>query len=134
MRMRRNIKVLLKYLLLGSITVLLTTFLIRYLHLSDTINQNALPVDKSEQQHLRQGAFFNGGLKNLENLKIDWHMYEYMKIEQKQVGLGEGGKPAKLSDSEKDAQDALYKQNGFNALLSDKIALNRSLPDIRHPG
>lgn len=134
MRMRRNIKVLLKYLLLGSITVLLTTFLIRYLHLSDTIDRNALPEDQSEQQHLKQGAFFNGEQKNIKSLKIDWHMYEYMKLEQKQQGIGENGKPGTLSDSEKDAQEALFKQNGFNALLSDKIALNRSLPDIRHPG
>ncbi|MPC84465.1 putative polypeptide N-acetylgalactosaminyltransferase 10 [Portunus trituberculatus] len=37
--------------------------------------------------------------------------------------------PAGL-DKEK---DNLYKVNGFNARLSDNIALNRSLKDIRHP-
>jgi polypeptide N-acetylgalactosaminyltransferase len=31
-------------------------------------------------------------------------------------------------------KEAAYKVNGFNAVASDKIALDRALPDIRHPG
>lgn len=49
-------------------------------------------------------------------------------------GPGEHGKPFVLSSEEKDASEALYKENGFNALASDKISLHRSIPDIRNPG
>lgn len=47
--------------------------------------------------------------------------------------LGEQGAGATLpADLEKE-KDEFYKVNGFNARLSDEIALNRSLKDIRHP-
>ncbi|XP_064201250.1 polypeptide N-acetylgalactosaminyltransferase-like 6 isoform X2 [Anguilla rostrata] len=47
------------------------------------------------------------------------------------VGKGEQGKPYPLSEDECD--DSAYKENGFNIYVSDNIALDRSLPDIRHP-
>lgn len=50
------------------------------------------------------------------------------------IGRGEQGKPVSLKSTEMDNYDALYKVNGFNAALSDKIAVDRSVPDIRHPG
>lgn len=42
--------------------------------------------------------------------------------------------PAFLPQEEIDLENKLYAVNGFNGALSDKIPLNRSLPDIRHPG
>lgn len=48
-------------------------------------------------------------------------------------GPGEQGQAYILSALEETQKDALYKVNGFNAFASDKIALDRSLPDIRHP-
>lgn len=38
-----------------------------------------------------------------------------------------------LSADEEKKKDELYKVNGFNAFASDKISLDRSLQDIRHP-
>ncbi|XP_072941507.1 N-acetylgalactosaminyltransferase 6-like [Epargyreus clarus] len=64
--------------------------------------------------------------------KIDWHNYQQIQEEMKRVGIGEHGEPAHLSSAEKDLEEKLYAVNGFNGALSDKIALNRSLPDIRH--
>ncbi|KAF2352954.1 Glycosyltransferase 2-like [Trinorchestia longiramus] len=49
------------------------------------------------------------------------------------VGLGEQGKAAKVPEGNKSKEDRLYRANGFNGLLSDFIALDRALPDIRHP-
>lgn len=50
------------------------------------------------------------------------------------TGIGEHGHPAHLTASDSDKYDELYKVNGFNAALSDKIALDRALPDIRNKG
>uniref|UniRef100_A0A8C5N2N8 Glycosyltransferase 2-like domain-containing protein n=1 Tax=Leptobrachium leishanense TaxID=445787 RepID=A0A8C5N2N8_9ANUR len=46
-------------------------------------------------------------------------------------GKGEHGKPYPLADVEQD--DTVYRENGFNIFVSNNIALERSLPDIRHP-
>lgn len=65
--------------------------------------------------------------------KIDWHDYERMKADLKRTGPGEGGMPYHLPNTAevKKEKDALYRVNGFNALGSDHIALNRSLKDLR---
>jgi polypeptide N-acetylgalactosaminyltransferase len=69
-----------------------------------------------------------------DHIKIDWHDHKLIEAEAKQKGIGEEGKPAFLSVEDNDKKEELYKVNGFNGLLSDRIALNRSLPDIRHKG
>lgn len=46
------------------------------------------------------------------------------------AGNGEQGKPFPLTDA--DRVDQAYRENGFNIYVSDRISLNRSLPDIRH--
>ncbi|XP_067280257.1 polypeptide N-acetylgalactosaminyltransferase 10-like [Pseudorasbora parva] len=61
----------------------------------------------------------------------DWHDYAVIKSEAARSGVGEQGRPYPLSDS--DRVDQAYRENGFNIFVSNKIALNRSLPDIRHP-
>jgi hypothetical protein len=52
------------------------------------------------------------------------------------LGPGEQGAGFILSAEENNSnkKSALFGQNGFNALASDKISLERSLNDIRHPG
>ncbi|KAM3967951.1 N-acetylgalactosaminyltransferase 6 [Aphomia sociella] len=66
--------------------------------------------------------------------KIDWHNYRQIDYEATRVGIGEQGKPAHLPEEDEGLEKELYSVNGFNGALSDKIPLNRSLPDIRHPG
>ncbi|MXQ89618.1 hypothetical protein E5288_WYG022120 [Bos mutus] len=46
------------------------------------------------------------------------------------TGKGEHGKPYPLT--EEDHDDSAYRENGFNIFVSNNIALERSLPDIRH--
>lgn len=82
-------------------------------------------------EYLRKGSFFDAP-RNNRGVKIDWHDYDYIKYEEEREGIGEHGKPANLEAGQDDLQDKLFKRNGFNALLSDKISVNRSIADIRH--
>lgn len=131
--MRRNVRSLSKLLLLFVMTIVLTFVFVKILSgflFDDSINRsselNQLAV------HRRQGAFFAGQLKNVARKKMDWHDYEFMKKEAVRRGIGEQGMAGHLSVGEDDLKEKLYRKNGFNALLSDKISVNRSIPDIRH--
>ena len=57
-------------------------------------------------------------------------MYIFTK---QSTGPGEQGAAVILTAEEEKLKDDLYKVNGFNAFASDKISLQRSLKDIRHP-
>ncbi|KAK7084062.1 N-acetylgalactosaminyltransferase [Halocaridina rubra] len=63
----------------------------------------------------------------------DWNDYPRIEAENLQKGPGEQGQAYELPAKLNHERDQLYKVNGFNARASDDIALNRSLPDIRHP-
>ncbi|XP_041657672.1 polypeptide N-acetylgalactosaminyltransferase 10-like [Cheilinus undulatus] len=62
--------------------------------------------------------------------RVDWHDYEAMRRDAARSGNGEQGKPFPLTET--DRVDQAYRENGFNIYISDRISLNRSLPDIRH--
>ncbi|XP_063635740.1 N-acetylgalactosaminyltransferase 6-like isoform X2 [Cydia splendana] len=64
--------------------------------------------------------------------KIDWHNYIQIEQDEKRTGTGEQGMAASLPSSFASLEERLYAVNGFNGALSDRIALNRSLRDIRH--
>ncbi|KAJ2950359.1 hypothetical protein O0L34_g8600 [Tuta absoluta] len=66
--------------------------------------------------------------------KIDWHNYTQIQHEAGRKGIGEQGKAAYLPQADALLEKQLYAVNGFNGALSDRIPLNRSLPDIRHKG
>ncbi|XP_037934221.1 N-acetylgalactosaminyltransferase 6 [Teleopsis dalmanni] len=68
-------------------------------------------------------------------LKKDWHDYTAMERDAQRVGIGEQGKRAKIDDeSQRELEHTMSLQNGFNALLSDSISVNRSINDIRYEG
>ncbi|XP_030681931.1 polypeptide N-acetylgalactosaminyltransferase 10 isoform X3 [Nomascus leucogenys] len=78
--------------------------------------------------HSRQKkTFFLGDGQKLK----DWHDKEAIQRDAQHVGNGEQGRPYPMTDAER--VDQAYRENGFNIYVSDKISLNRSLPDIRHP-
>ncbi|KAL4843003.1 hypothetical protein H8958_001617 [Nasalis larvatus] len=52
------------------------------------------------------------------------------RLSGRNIGKGEHGKPYPLT--EEDHDDSAYRENGFNIFVSNNIALERSLPDIRH--
>uniref|UniRef100_A0A2K5EFN4 Polypeptide N-acetylgalactosaminyltransferase n=1 Tax=Aotus nancymaae TaxID=37293 RepID=A0A2K5EFN4_AOTNA len=78
--------------------------------------------------HSRQKkTFFLGDGQKLK----DWHDKEAIRRDAQRIGNGEQGRPYPMTDAER--VDQAYRENGFNIYVSDKISLNRSLPDIRHP-
>ncbi len=51
-----------------------------------------------------------------------------------QLGLGEHGVGVEPSAQERNSAEfqRLYRENGFNAFISNNISLDRSVKDIRH--
>jgi hypothetical protein len=48
-------------------------------------------------------------------------------------GPGENGGPYRPSDKDKDKVNLGWKEAEFNQYASDKISVERSVPDIRYP-
>lgn len=64
----------------------------------------------------------------------DWHNYEQIKYEASRTGPGEQGKPfTSILPNETKLNQELFDVNGYYGLVSDKISINRSVPDLRHP-
>ncbi len=64
--------------------------------------------------------------------KIDWHDWETVGSDLRRQGPGENGSPIKLTPEEEMKSTATYIDHGFSAYVSDKIAIDRAVPDIRH--
>lgn len=78
-------------------------------------------------------GFFIASIKRLFHGsagKIDWHDWKLIDEDDRRTGPGEHGEPAYLKwypEISKQINDT----HGFNGYLGDKIALNRSLKDLR---
>ncbi|KHJ45564.1 glycosyltransferase, group 2 family protein [Trichuris suis] len=71
--------------------------------------------------------------KQKEELK-DWEDHGLVSRDAQRSGPGEHGQPYHLPDELKNSElkERLYKKNGFSALVSEFLALNRSVKDVRH--
>ena len=64
---------------------------------------------------------------------IDWHDYEFINYEASRRGPGENGTAVFLTDpAEIELDIELYKIEGLSVVVSDKISVNRSVPDVRN--
>jgi polypeptide N-acetylgalactosaminyltransferase len=72
---------------------------------------------------------------DVDSLRKDWHNYAQIAEEKQRIGPGEQGMGVTLDAKDIKSPDRsnLYSANGFNALVSDKISLQRAINDIRHP-
>lgn len=94
-----------------------------------------LPLISADEFHYVEpkNSFFKQK-HNVLQTKVDWHNYTLIDIEKHRKGPGEQGKAFKLSDPDDIKRNKeLNKINGYWAVASDIISLNRSIADIRHP-
>lgn len=71
-------------------------------------------------------------IEEREEERIDWHDWDLIKQDELRTGIGEHGEPAHL-DSYPAYSKEINETVGYNGYLSDKIALDRSLKDLRPP-
>ncbi|TMW41297.1 hypothetical protein DOY81_013623 [Sarcophaga bullata] len=65
----------------------------------------------------------------------EWEDFEGLMTELQRMGMGEQGKPAYfITNQIYKREKKLAMENGFNALLSDYISVNRSVADVRDEG
>lgn len=65
---------------------------------------------------------------------IDWTDYELIARESAMSGPGERGEAYYLESlADQEAAEPLIREHSYNPIVSDKISLNRSLPDTRPP-
>lgn len=63
----------------------------------------------------------------------DWHNWKFIELESKRSGAGEQGEALLLTDDEDLRMNKeIYKVQGLSVIVSDKISVNRSVPDTRH--
>lgn len=71
---------------------------------------------------------------NVLQTKVDWHNYTLINLEKQRKGPGEHGKAFKLNKkADIIKNNKLNAVNGYYAVASDIISVNRSVADIRHP-
>ena len=96
------------------------------------INNHPLSITKNYIYIEPSNSFYQHE-HNLFGEKIDWHNYDLIQMEKMRVGPGEQGLPLLVEKGEEVRNKELFDENGYYGLISDKIALNRSVSDIRHP-
>lgn len=95
---------------------------------------NQVVVEEKGHVNIEDSAFPDSGvIAGMEQRKKDWHDYAKIAAEGTRSGPGEQGYGYELKPEQDKEKMELYETNGFNALLSDQLSLERSLKDIRHP-
>jgi hypothetical protein len=68
----------------------------------------------------------------ISNETKDWNDYSQMEKDRARVGFGENGMKAFSDGNPTSLELRLTEENGHNILISDKIAVDRSVSDWRH--
>jgi hypothetical protein len=71
---------------------------------------------------------------NVLMTKVDWHNWTHIAMEKSREGPGEQGIAFALTNPDDIRRNnELNRVNGYYAVASDLISVNRSIKDIRHP-
>lgn len=65
--------------------------------------------------------------------KVDWTDYKYLEREKVRQGLGEFGQPVELNSNEVELSKNVVEDYSYNVVVSDRISLDRAVPDTRAP-
>eukprot|EP00112_Aurelia_sp_Birch-Aquarium-sp1_P004734 Seg1538.1 transcript_id=Seg1538.1/GoldUCD/mRNA.D3Y31 product="N-acetylgalactosaminyltransferase 6" protein_id=Seg1538.1/GoldUCD/D3Y31 len=77
----------------------------------------------------KKTGYFKDTLDGHRKIK---EIYDISKKRNKNPGIGENGEAAYLKgEAEKKLAEKLFANHSFNSILSDKISLDRTLPDVR---
>ncbi|KAG1687667.1 putative polypeptide N-acetylgalactosaminyltransferase 10 [Nymphon striatum] len=127
--MKRNTRKILKYSIILLITLYGGIMLFRLGQKGESWSQkDVVDLQNPKVQDKNKIDVSN------ENEMVDWHNYEFIEAEKKRTGPAEQGVAYEPTDLDKKEKDRLYSVNGFNAASSRRIAVDRAVPDIRHPG
>jgi hypothetical protein len=69
--------------------------------------------------------------KEILNETMDWNDSEMILQDKARVGFGENGLKTFSEGEPTDLEKRLMEENGHNAFVSDKISVDRSVPDFR---
>ena len=79
--------------------------------------------------HVVVGKYVGDSLS--KDPKLGWSELNANNFDPARAGAGEDGEPVILLPSEEIRSKRLWHVNKFNIVASDKVALNRSVPDVR---
>ena len=79
--------------------------------------------------HVVVGKYVGDSLS--KDPKLGWSELNANNFDPSKAGAGEDGEPVILLPSEEIRSKRLWHVNKFNIVASDKVALNRSVPDVR---
>lgn len=76
----------------------------------------------------------SSGVRPVDVFRIRMERYRrYQDTESSREGPGEHGRGVYLDQEEKAKYKDINEKEGFNFAVSEKVALDRSLPDLRSP-
>ena len=81
-----------------------------------------------------QKSFLRGGdrAESPDSDKISYEDVKFRELEARRRGMGENAEPFNLTDpKEIEENEKWYKKEGFYVLVSDKISVDRAIPDNR---
>ena len=108
----------------------LLSFILLYLLIID--DHYFLEVENLKNYVYNHKKFNHKLSDNLD--RKDWHDWQFIKLEKERKGPGENGQPFDLTDpADIELNDKLFKIEGLYVVVSDKISVNRSVPDTRLP-
>lgn len=104
-------------------------------HLS-TIEPDEIPQSQSQQQPSHRSQSLQQqrpAMRTSDSNLISYENHKMIVADRKRSGPGERGRAIKLEGEEAEKAAKFTNQNGFNTYISDLIALDRSIYDIRFP-
>uniref|UniRef100_A0A915MQY6 Glycosyltransferase 2-like domain-containing protein n=1 Tax=Meloidogyne javanica TaxID=6303 RepID=A0A915MQY6_MELJA len=139
MKHKRKLRLIFRYLPRRLLyTFIYAVFIVFLIYFYKTVTVERVKIRENSQKFADLADGVDPFLSYRSLTKKDWLDKSFYEREQKREGNGEVGKgfivKKENNQTLEKILDTLYRANGYNAYVSDHIALDRSVKDIRHPG